>query len=122
MSGFNMPPGVAPGDIPGNGPENEYAEKMESALALRFYCDDLNRELTVREYLHALLDRLWDEVEGFNGKRPFGNSSWQYDVFDALVRGGFLVGKPEDDRYYPSNTKDADALVRQLIHYALLGE
>lgn len=33
--------------------------------------------LTVRDYLKALLRRLWLEQEGFSGKRPFGNSGWE---------------------------------------------
>jgi hypothetical protein len=28
MTGWNMPPGVGPGDIPGNGPEDEADEKF----------------------------------------------------------------------------------------------
>lgn len=40
---------------------------------------------TVKGYLKALLFTLWDEGEGFSGKRPFGNSAWEYDLTDALV-------------------------------------
>jgi len=40
---------------------------------------------TVKGYLKALLSTLWDEGEGFSGKRPFGNSGWEYDLTDALI-------------------------------------
>jgi len=40
---------------------------------------------TVKGYLKALLFTLWDEDEGFSGKRPFGNSGWEYDLTDALI-------------------------------------
>lgn len=122
MSAFNMPPGVSPGDIPGNGPKPEQAKKMETALDLLFRCEDLHRDMTVRQYLYTLLDTLWDEEEGFSGKRPFGNSGWKQDIFDALIRNGFLAGKEEEGYYYPNSMKKADAFVRELIKYALLGE
>lgn len=32
---------------------------------------------TIGEYLKKLLLTLWDEEDGFSGKRPFGNSSWK---------------------------------------------
>ena len=44
--------------------------------------------LTIKEYLHKLLSTLWDEGESFNGKRPFGNSGWEYDIYTALVKCG----------------------------------
>jgi hypothetical protein len=41
---------------------------------------------TVRDYLVALLAKLWEDQEGFDGKRPFGNSGWDSDLITALVR------------------------------------
>lgn len=46
----------------------------------------------VREYLLALLSALWREDESFSGKRPFGNSGWQYDIYAALITGGLVSG------------------------------
>ncbi|TDP29873.1 hypothetical protein [Nocardia ignorata] len=43
---------------------------------------------TIRGFLVALLGELWIEKEGFSGKRPFGNSGWQWDLYAALGRGG----------------------------------
>lgn len=53
---------------------------------------------TVRGYLKALLFTLWDEGEGLSGKRPFGNSGWDYDILTALVDAGIA-------KDYPSATK-----------------
>ncbi len=45
---------------------------------------------TVREYLRALLCTVWEEGEGFSGKRPFGNSGWEYDLIGPLVDAGYV--------------------------------
>lgn len=39
---------------------------------------------TPREYFRKLLKALWEEGDSFSGKRPFGNSGWDSDLFDAL--------------------------------------
>lgn len=49
---------------------------------------------TVRDYLLALLRQLWTEEEWFSGKRPFGNSGWQDEVYNALAVAGLI--EPED--------------------------
>jgi hypothetical protein len=46
---------------------------------------------TVKEYLVELLAHLWDEGEGFSGKRPFGNSGWEYDLYEALGNAGLIA-------------------------------
>jgi hypothetical protein len=46
---------------------------------------------TLREYLVKLLTQVWEDEEGFDGKRPFGNSSWQSsDVYPALKAAGLI--------------------------------
>jgi hypothetical protein len=57
---------------------------------------------TVRGYLVALLTRLWQEDECFSGKRPFGNGSWQSDIYDAMAKAGIVAGDhdPDEDRTY----------------------
>lgn len=54
---------------------------------------------TVRGYLIALLAGVWTEGEGFSGKRPFGNSSWEGDLYIALVRAGAIEGELDSDGY-----------------------
>ena len=48
---------------------------------------------TVRGYLKALLTTLWEEGEGFSGKRPFGNSGWDDDLAKALVKQKIIKGR-----------------------------
>lgn len=62
-------------------------------LDLKLAPNDANAG-TVREYLVALLHQLWTREDGFSGKRPFGNSGWQYEVYDAIEQAG-IEGDPE---------------------------
>lgn len=48
---------------------------------------------TIRDYLKALLTDLWRETEGFSGKRPFGNSGWEYEVYNSLVEAGAVPAR-----------------------------
>lgn len=50
---------------------------------------------TVGGYLTALLVALFEEGEGFSGKRPFGNSGWEDDVAEAWMEAGLLPGDTE---------------------------
>lgn len=61
--------------------------KGADALSLKMPSNDADAE-TVRDYLKALLTHLWEEGEGFSGKRPFGNSGWEYDLYGALEQSG----------------------------------
>ena len=48
---------------------------------------------TLADYFQALLLKIWEEGEGFSGKRPFGNSGWQYEVYYCLVKNGLVGGE-----------------------------
>ncbi len=54
---------------------------------------------TIRDYLASLAWRVWDEGDGFNGKKPFGNGGWRNDVIAALIQGGAVKGRmvPSED-------------------------
>ncbi len=83
---------------------------------IKFKSADLNRKVTVREYLKELLITLWDEGESFSGKRPFGNSGWQYDLYTALIKGGAITGTLDEDGYIASfDDKKAHTFVMDLI-------
>jgi hypothetical protein len=59
------------------------------ALNLRMPDDcDAGANITVRDYLFELLIAVWDEGESFSGKRPFGNSGWEYDLYAPLIQAG----------------------------------
>lgn len=52
---------------------------------------------SLREYFHTLLYTLWCEGEEFSGKRPFGNSGWDYAIYSALVDMGAVAGEWDKD-------------------------
>jgi hypothetical protein len=64
------------------------AKRMSSAkiLALPMARNDAGAK-TIRDYLKALIEGVWDLEERFSGKRPFGNGGWKYDLYDALAAG-----------------------------------
>ncbi len=64
---------------------------------LKFLCMDLDKEVTIREYLVGLLIAVWQQKEGFSGKRPFGNSGWEWDLFKPLIENGIVNGKLDED-------------------------
>jgi hypothetical protein len=72
---------------------------------------------TIRDYLLKLLAELWREEQGFDSKRPFGNSGWQYDVYMPLVRAGLVAGSLDeyDDVSDDFEPRDADELVLAAI-------
>jgi hypothetical protein len=51
----------------------------------------------IRGYLKALLTRLWQEEEGFSGKRPLGNSGWQNEVVLPLYNAEMIKGKVDSE-------------------------
>jgi hypothetical protein len=89
-----------------------------SHLELRFHCDDLHREVSIREYLHELLTELWREGEGFSGKRPFGNSGWEYDLYKPLIQAGVVPGSIDEDGYI----NDVDAPFANAVVFRLISE
>jgi hypothetical protein len=54
---------------------------------------------TVREYLLELIATLWRQGDGFSSKRPFGESTWQYSIYTALLRAGLVTGQFDEDGY-----------------------
>lgn len=71
---------------------------------------------TVRDYLKALLYELWREEEGFSGKRPFGNSGWQNDLYKPLVKFGVVSGKFDSDGYLDGcDCEAADRIILDCI-------
>lgn len=71
-------------------------EQLDAALLLRFD-SDAGDELTMLEYFEQLLQTLWDEGEGFSGKRPFGNSGWQGEVIQALAAAELVKNETREE-------------------------
>lgn len=71
---------------------------------------------TIKGYLKELLTTIWVEEDGFSGKRPFGNSSWQYEIYKALIVAGAVKGELDDDGYVEYiDTEKANKLVQSAI-------
>lgn len=96
-------------------------ERYLEALEVRFD-SDAGDNITVRDYLRILLSTLWAEKEGFSGKRPFGNSSWEYELYEPLVKSGFIPGTfNEDGELVTFDYRFANQYVQQLIMVAFYG-
>ncbi|WP_328344603.1 hypothetical protein [Micromonospora sp. NBC_00421] len=71
---------------------------------------------TVRDYLIELLAMVWEEEQGFNGKRPFGNSGWQSDLHLPLIIAGMVPGRLDEDGYIEHiDQQAADRLIAAAI-------
>jgi len=68
---------------------------------------------TVRDYLIRLLRGVWVDGESFNGKRPFGNSSWQDEVYRTLGTAGLIK---VDGEGCPYDYEAAEELVLMAIN------
>lgn len=89
--------------------------QLDAALGVMFD-SDAGDGLTVREWLTDLLMTVWVEEEEFSGKRAWGNSGWQWDVYPPLVDAGFLPGTLDPDGYIGTlDTAAAHRFVRALI-------
>lgn len=94
-------------------------KQIEEALEIRFD-SDAGKNLTLRGYFCELLMALWVEGEGFSGKRPFGNSGWDHDIYRALVVGGVIRGRLDADGFLDDFDRGAaNDLVPRLIITAL---
>ncbi len=71
---------------------NKYAE----ILNLPFDDNPEHGYSTIKDYLVGLLTTLWDEDESFSGKRPFGNSGWDFDLYPPLITAGLITGELDE--------------------------
>lgn len=73
---------------------------LEEILLLEVKRNDLRGKMvTIRQYLYDLMHELWEEEDGFSGKRPFGNSGWTYDIYATLIKANVLPGELDEDGY-----------------------
>jgi hypothetical protein len=96
--------------------------ELNEILALTTMRHDLNEEITLRQYFYDLMSTLWCEGEGFNGKRPFGNSGWDYDIYVPLIKAGLITGSLDEDGYIKEmNDEEANDFVLKNILQPLFG-
>lgn len=77
---------------------------------------------SIRAYLERLLYTLWLEGEGFSGKRPFGNSGWEYDLYTPLVAWDVVEGKYDGEYLEDVDTNEARIKVFELIEHCFKGK
>ena len=91
--------------------KKEYQQtRLDSAdeiLAIEFNTDNFDRRMTIGRYIGHLAHAVWTEEEGFNGKRPFGDSGWSYDLTDAVEK--YMKA------HYPANRTSASELIAEAI-------
>lgn len=84
--------------------------------SLEFYCNDLDKKISIHDYLIELLKTLWEEQDEFSGKRPFGNSGWDYDLIGCLIANNIIEGKLDEYGYViEGDTKKGYALIKEYI-------
>jgi len=89
---------------------------MTDILYTPMQANDAEAE-TIGDYFRALLKTLWQEGEGFSGKRPFGNSGWDYDIYTALVAAKVVKGKiDQEGSLIECDEKAADKLIYEAIN------
>lgn len=70
---------------------------------------------TIGEYLIELLRTLWAEGEGFSGKRPFGNSNWELELYHALVMHEIIKGEIIDGYLESADEKEGYKIIKEAI-------
>lgn len=71
---------------------------------------------TIRHYFQILLTTLMLEKEGFSGKRPFGNSGWEHELYVPLIKAHIIPGELDEDGYIAwIDHKLADKLLIEVI-------
>lgn len=93
--------------------------KIKQALDTEFECFDFNQPITLRDWFTTALTKLYDEDEGFSGKRPFGNSGWTSYLAIPFIKVGLIEG---DEDGYARNPGEAHAYVFQAIKLLTGGE
>lgn len=90
---------------------------MINVLDVKLDTDNRAGAHDVRGYLKALLRTLWDEGEGFSGKRPFGDGGWEYELYWGLVKAGLVNGYFDEYGYVDGVDKvTADRLIFEAIN------
>lgn len=71
---------------------------------------------TIRGYLKALLLELWQKGEGFSGKRPFGSSCWEIDLYEPLITANLIEGEFDSAGYVEKcDNKSAHEIIKNAI-------
>jgi hypothetical protein len=96
--------------------------ELNEILELPVRRNDLDEDITIRQYFYDLISTLWTELEGFSGKRPFGNSGWDYEVYQTLIKYELISGSLDEDGFVKDiNDDEANDFVLTKILQPLFG-
>ena len=88
-------------------------------LVLDTFVNLEGEDLTIREYFVELMLELWKEGESFSGKRPFGNSGWEHDIYAGLIEANHIKGTIDEDGYIDELDDDQRKKADKMILKAL---
>lgn len=89
---------------------------MTNILELKFHSEDLDKEVTIREFFYELMNLLWEEKDEFSGKYAWGNSDWDGDLIKCLVKNKLITGViDEDDNLDEYDEEEANKFVRENV-------
>jgi hypothetical protein len=95
----------------------------EEILNLKINHIDFHKNFTIRDYFCELIMTLWEDKEGFSGKRPFGDSGWEYDLYKPLIINNVIEGRLDDDNGIEYVDKEqANNVIKSLIAYCFYGK
>ena len=92
--------------------------KGSEILDLKMVENDADAD-TIRDYFKELLRELWTTTEGFSGKRPFGNSGWDYEIYRSLIENGAVEAEINEDGYIETFDEKQRAKADKLIFKAI---
>jgi hypothetical protein len=80
-------------------PSDQAELRIRQAMSLQLSGNDAGAA-TIRDYLVILLAKVWQEADGFSGKRPFGSSDWQTELAHDLITAGLVRGEIDEEEGY----------------------
>lgn len=74
------------------------------------------KNITLKKYLKLTFLTFVKEGESFSGKRPFGNSDWEWQIYKGLISLDSSLGKLDEDRYIETvDQRACDKIIIQCI-------
>ena len=74
-------------------------EQVKEILALELDDPCHGDPKTIGEFMQQSLLNLFREGESFSGKRPCGNSGWEFQLHETLVKAGYVSGTYSSTEY-----------------------
>lgn len=93
-------------------------DRLQEIADLEFTSIEFDSEFSVRQWLRELLCRVWIEKDNFSGKKAFGNSDWEYDLYIALAENNIINGSVNEDNDWEieqDQIEKADKIILDII-------